>query len=397
MVNEPPNPSYAPPPYLLFAQNHIYAQSGSGNLLVWDTSNWTSALYGSDGLNPQGFAAYGDLVYFNGSWLPGLEGPVQDLFSTNGAELSQITNTGLNPCSLAVAFGKLFFSGYNGSNNVLYAYDGSTVEQVGVDVVNPQYLTVSVAGPEFATEFPPPTHLVPGPRLFMSGQDFDGGPTWLYRYDGSTLTKIAPTTADHSDGLQPYNLAGLVWIGETEIGATEAAPWQSALFFSGVNANTKTGLWMFDGTTAREITTPAPSGGDHNSSVYPFNITGFEGKGTLYFTAYDIYIGSSPSQRGLFMYDPVENHVSEIIKSSTAKLDPQFNTDWENPPFFNQTTMTVFNNDLYFSAKAGSGAESVPNLWRANLNSQGDAANPGHVYVEGDPGLQPFSLTTADL
>ena len=50
-----------------------------------------------------------------------------------------------------VAFGKLFFSGRDSSsgNYVLWSYNGETAERVpGIDIVNPQYLTLSLTGPE---------------------------------------------------------------------------------------------------------------------------------------------------------------------------------------------------------------------------------------------------------
>jgi hypothetical protein len=405
-----------PGPILLYANNTIYAQA-QDSLLVWDssghsviTSATTNTPHGQGSVafgTPQTFAVYDGLVYFNGSYLVGLAGTENDLFSTDGTQhgTTQVSYSNLNPGSLAVAFGKLFFSGFDSSsgNNVLWSWDGSTLEQVpGVDVVNPQYLTLSVAGHEFAIDFPSPPHLAPGPSLFMSGQDSSGGPTWLYRYDGTTVTKIAPTTADQSNGLQPYNLAGLVWIGETRIGNEEVAvPYQSAVFFSGVDANLNTRLWMSAGTSETTVPITVPHGLDN---LYPFNLNGFNGQ--LYFTGYDD--PNNSQGRGLFVYDPVTNTASRLIDShpdssqtNRAALDPQFNSDWEGEQgalgsaMFNQTTMTVFNNDLYFSATEPSGG--VANLWRANLNSQGNSANPTVVYSVSQIGLAPFSLTIAEL
>jgi len=406
-----------PGPILLYANNKIYAQA-QNSLLVWDAASGhfdipsavteTSQGQGSVDFNtPQGFVAYDGLVYFNGSYSGGLVGTNNDLFSTDGTQpgTKQVSYSDLNPGSLAVAFGKLFFSGIDsGSNNyVLWSRHGSTLEQVqGVDVVNPQYLTLSVAGHEFATDLPAPPHLAPGPSLFMSGQDFSGGPTWLYRYNGTTLTKIAPTTADQSQGLQPCNLAGLVWIGEGKIGNKEVAvPYQSAVFFSGVDTNGNTRLWMSAGTSETTVPITVPHGLDN---LYPFNLNGFNGQ--LYFTGYDD--PNNSRGRGLFVYDPVTHTASRLIDShpdpnqtNRAGLDPQFNSDWEGEQgalgsaMFNQPTMTVFNNDLYFSASEPSG--DVANLWRANLNSQGTSANPTTVHSVSQTGLAPFSLTTADL
>jgi hypothetical protein len=395
-----------PGPILFCADNKIYAQaqnSDGNNLLVWDIPTASYDIFNcptnqSDVLNPQGFAAYdagsGLLVYFNGTYQSGLTA-TNELFSTDGTPsgttMIQGPVVGLNPSSLAVAYGSLFFCGSDGSNDVLFAYNGSGMPApVGVDVVNPAYLTVSAVGTHLQLIYPypirPPPVKLP---LFMSGQDSNGA-TWLYQYDDANLIEIAPASAS-SSGLQPYNLVSLGWQTSLRVGMFELVLNHSALFFSGVNASNQRGLWMSLGTseTTAEIATPTFPG---VSSLNPFNLTSFNNK--LYFTGQDTDTGG----RGLFVYDPVANRTSEIIASSAADLDPGYwNADWGG---LNQITMTVFNNELYFSASGptgSSGALSVPNLWRTNatLNSHG-AATPQQVYIQSG-GLEPWSLTTADL
>jgi hypothetical protein len=418
----------SPGPIVFYLNNKIYAQSGDNNLLVWDTngssstSDWTHNTYAytghgntSNGLYPQGFAYYGEtlghsLLYFNGTYqAPNSLGTVGELFTTDHLTMIPGPNGpggGLNPSSFALAAfdnnTQLFFSGYNGDvdddgnqYNVLFAYDGSgTPAPVpGVNVVNPAYLTVAFVGTEIFSEQNP--ILSPPPLLFMSGQDSSaqGAPRWLYRYDGKNLTKIAPAAASSSVGLRPYNLTNGPGPGSPvhPVPPGKEFALSAALFFSGVNAHGKTGLWMSLGTTetTREITTTKPSGTkNNNASVYPFNLTAWNGM--LYFTAYDTYINEFASQRGLFVYNPVENHVSEPIKSSTAALDPQFSTIWEG---LNQTTMTVFNNDLYFSASSNE-SSGLSDLFRANLNAQGTGASPTLVASVAEFGVVPYSLTT---
>jgi hypothetical protein len=417
---------------LIYADNKLYAggqYTQGANLLVWDTQGYffnesaqppqgqVTVAYDS----PQGFAAYDELVYFNASYLPpgSLEGTNNDLFSAKGTQngTKQISSSNLNPSSLAVAFGKLFFSGNNGSNNVLYAYDGGgQPQQVADNVFNPQYLTTSPIGGgwAWADPFAPVTPFggtwepTPLPvMLFMSGQDSTGA-TWLWRYDGTNPPiKITPTSPYPSSGVQPYGLVSLGWQEVTPFTYRDGRTYDVlcnyyAVCFSGVNAQDERGLWtslvLATNETTAEITPPSSA----VSPFDPFNLTptwSAASNGKLYFTGFDNKTGL----RGLFVYNPVENHTSEIIKSSDVQLDPQFSPSWEGPTFFNQTTMTVFNNDLYFSASGGtnsSGLASVPNLWRANLNSQGTGASP--TLVNGfnnvsQNGLQPFSLTTADL
>lgn len=322
------------------------------------------------------------------------------------------TSTGVDPVSLTVGpDGNLFFGGNDPSsgNNVLLAYDGSGKPgpAPGTDGNSPPL------NPAYLTWVPNPMPRAPMGSLFMSGQDSNGN-TLLYQYDGKNKpTPIAPKTAS-SSGLQPYNLVWLMDAFDPKVLGIDVAPGFGVLFFSGVNEYGKRGLWVSlgDQETTIEIPTPQPAGGDENTNVYPFNLTPVWAIGpgwpafprsVLYFTAYDTYINGIANTRGLFVYDPVANQVHEPIPSGTAQLDPEFTPGWEIPPSagpvnFNQTTMAFFNDDLYFTAQAGSGSESNPNLWKANLNlnSLGHTANPHTVYVESG-GLCPLALTVANL
>ena len=412
-----------PGPALFSAYGKIYAQAGgqvnNEQLLVWDTQGtndfgaWTyqviSPADAASDFQPQGFAEYEGLVYFNGVGADSLSG---ELFSTDGTpgNTKSISNWGLNPGSLTVAFGTLFFSGNNSSSDtVLYAYDGSgsTPYQVpdpnnpnNPAVYNPQYLTVSYLGRRPDLIDPPiPGLRAPTPEipLFISGQDSsDATTTWLYCYgqDG-TLTKIAPAwLLGSSSGLQPYDLVSLAW----------PTPVSFELFyavcFSGLHSNGGRGLWISSGGTSG-TTTQIDFGLPHGiGDLNPFNLTAFNGM--LYFTGQDKNnLPSSQSSTsgqpgyGLYVYDPVTGDVSEVINSGKADL-----TFSEMYGGKNQTTMTVFNKDLYFSAqthlKSASAPETVNNLWRANLDSQGNA-NPSPVYFSQDNALNPYSLTTISL
>jgi hypothetical protein len=412
---------WTPPPILLCAGNpttYIYAPAVNGQLLVWDTSHWTSALLGSEELNPQGFAWDGnELVYFNGSVQSGLATLTQDLWSSHGGAVHQITTTGVDPVSLTWGpYLKLFFGGNDPSsgNNVLLAYGGSGQPgpapgtNGGDPPFNPAYLTCVFN----------PMPEAPGMSIFMSGQDSTGqnARTCLYLYDYEKPPQnIDPT----KNGLQPCNLVWLEDFFDFKILGKPVGGGFGVLFFSGVNDSGKRGLWMSLGSkeTTVEIPTPTPAGDwvKENASVYPFNLTPVWAIGpnttppvlprsVLYFTAYDTYVNGFASTRGLFVYDPVENQVIHVIDSGKVQLDPSFEIGWEVPPSegpvnYNQTTMTFFNDDLYFAALAGTGSESLSNLWKANLNrdSYGHTANPDTVYVEGGEGLQPFSLTTTIL
>jgi hypothetical protein len=392
-------------PVLLYADNKIYGQ-GQNQLLVSDTQggyifNQSAVVLNTqppesmDYTTPQGFAAYDGRVYFNGSYLPegALVNTNNDLFSTDGTQngTTQITTSDLNPSSLAVAFNQLFFAGDNSSgDNVLFAYDGSGQPAQIADLANPAYLTAWPAGGKYIA-------------LFMSGQDSTG--TWLYYYDGQNQpAKIAPADAG-SSGLQPSNLVGLDWLTSVRLddGADEGF-YHFAVFFSGMTALGHHGLWMSQapqGPTTK-IVIPYPA----TNNPYPFNLTAFNGK--LYFTANDVNSnppdqGGGTPGRGLFVYDPVTNQASEIINSSVLGLDPAYAPGWDGDPYFNQTTMTVFNNNLYFAASetGAAGVWGVSNLWRTDgiLNAQGQASaqKVQSGGVNGGGGLQPCSLTTGDL
>jgi ELWxxDGT repeat protein len=387
--------------YLLSAYAKIYTQSSSNSLLIWDTHdssdihNWTAKSVGPQQLSPQGFTAYNGQVFFNGSSLGGaLEGQSQDLFSTGAAQtITQITTSGVNPSSLAVAFGKLYYSGNSGDTDshgnpikVLFAYDGSSngPQQVqGVDIVNPDHLM-------------PPVHGLQGGmsgQLWMSGQDSAGGPTWLYGYDGQSLRKIAPTsttggiaTPAASGGLRPYNIAGSL-----------------ALFFSGVNAAGERGLWATFGYSEETFEVPViAADGTTIKDPNPYNLTVF--KDQLYFTARDTNSHGDFGSRGLFVCYPPTCNTSEIIPSflqssshsaSDSVLDLDPSTFYNSKGALNQTTMTVYDNKLYFSAWQPNGGEaSTNNLWRTGSDVNDWPASARPVNSIGSNSLHPWSLTT---
>ncbi|SPM29379.1 hypothetical protein [Mycobacterium terramassiliense] len=256
----------APGPLLFYGYDKIYTQAGqqpnnNEQLLVWDThgesdpGDWTSGVinpYGGTSFLPQGFAAYDGLVYFNGQ----SQAITNELYSTDGGSVTQITRSALNPSSLAVAFGRLFFSGNNGSDNVLYAYDRSgELNQVPDPnnpnnplVYNPAYLTTWPIG-TYVELIRPIGELV---QLFMSGQDSpDATTTWLYRYDGTNLHKIAPASAPAATGLRPYDLCGLNWLTGRRLGGMPGIETLShfAVCFSGLHHSGGRGLWISGGTS----------------------------------------------------------------------------------------------------------------------------------------------------
>ncbi|MBW0019093.1 MAG: hypothetical protein JO236_16315 [Mycobacterium sp.] len=429
------NALQVPGPVLFALNTMIFAPSGSNDLLVWNTHNsdstshWTHDVFNdagntADQFNPQGFCAalHGSqpLVFFNGTFQTGTELiSVQELFSTDGTlggtKMIPGPVSNLDPSSLAMVFmdfldgqsGQLFFAGYDGSDYVLFGCAGSTpvapVFPAGSGVVNPAYLTMAQVGPLTATQVGPITELSPKQSLFMSAQDAQdaSGPISLWQYqEAGELTKIVPAHGVSSNGLQPCNLTPLLWQLQ--------GAYHSALLFSGLDDDNNTGLWMSLGNAGPTTQIPTPTPHDAPSSdagVYPFNLTAFDDR--LWFTGYDTYIGGSPSERGLFVYDPVNNpgKATQIVHSSQLAFDPGFDAGWagngQTPAEgfgLNQTTMTVFDNDLFFSASEPS--SGVANLWRANLtfDSHGSPKlTPAVVASVAQTGLRPFSLTTVSL
>ena len=336
-----------------------------------------------------GFVEYKGLVYFNGARFA----TGSDLFSTSGtvAGTIPVTTSSLNPTSLAVAYNKLFFAG--GSDpNTLYSYDGSSSPpaSVGVDVGSPSSLTVAFVGTLFVLPDPNlPFFHPPQPPLFMSGQDLSG--TWLFKYDDSSLTKIAPTTAP-SSGLAPFNLVNLGWVQSTRVGPFNLETWHRALCFSGlVNNNGARKVWISLGTSGSTNHIPMPSV-QGLANPFPYDLTALNGM--LYFTDYDTAAADGLGLgRGLFVYDPVTNETRQIIKSAAYNLDPgNLQTGWNAK---SQYTLAIFNNKLYFNATKAGGKTS---LWRIDGAPTSGQATPQLVSnVGGQDGLQPYSLTTANL
>jgi hypothetical protein len=388
----------APGPVLLDYGKTILAQGYIGQPKLWIytkpappamTGTYTSIDF--DPAPAFGFVEYKGLVYFNGTAFA----TGYDLFSTNGtvAGTIPVTASGLNPTSLAVAYNKLFFAG--GSDpNTLYSYDGSSSPPapVGVDVVSPSSLSTAFVGTLFFLPDPDlPFFHPPQPPLFMSGQDSSGSGIWLFQYDGSSLTKIAPSTAP-SIGLAPYNLVNLGWVQTFKAGRFDLEARPRALCFSGQVDNSGTRrVWISLGTSGTTNQIPMPSVPGVVPYSYPYDLTAFNGM--LYFTAYD----TAPADgRGLFVYDPVTDVTRQIIESSAYNLDPG---NWQETwGALNQYTMAVFNNYLYFNATKAGGQAGGPSLWRIDGAPTFGQATPQLVSdVGGQDGLQPYSLTTANL
>lgn len=205
-------------------------------------------------LSPYGFVAYNGVAYFNGLvfGLGNVLLSTKGALSSNGNDviINQISNDNLNPSFLTVAFGKIFFSGINGQNTVLYSWGGAgQPAPVGIDITDPASLLVSPVGTGIAfnplPDFPEPTPHYP---LFMSGTDPTG--IWLFMYDGSKLTKIAPyALTGSSPGLAPYNLVNLEWetVIQLPIGPHQDVTIMlrhNAVCFSGFNQNGHRELWM---------------------------------------------------------------------------------------------------------------------------------------------------------
>jgi hypothetical protein len=399
-----------PGPILLGYGNKILAQgtfSGFSALWIYDGTAGAYAPFrptapsGSTNYNfsPAGFVEYNGLVYFNGTLID----TGSDLFSTDGtvANTVPITSTGLNPTSLAVAYNKLFFAGNPGGGSVsaqavLYSYDGSSPPApVGIDVQNPSSLASAFVGTLYTLPDPnlPLLDPPPQPFLFLSGEDSTG--TWLFQYDGSNLTKIAPTTAP-SGGLAPFNLVNLEWVQTRKVGPFNLETWHRALCFSGVSASGGRAVWISFGTAETTTQIPMPSGWPVPPLlIEPYNLTPFNGM--LYFSAFD----SAYGQRGMFVYDPVANETRHIIAGFNYFLESEtWLLDWGGGAL-NQYTMAVFGNKLYFNACQGGGPADVnlavagpPSLWCIDGAPTTGFATPTLV---GQAGLQPFSLTTASF
>jgi ELWxxDGT repeat protein len=363
------------------------------------TSTYTPYKYepNNPSFSPGDFVEYKGTVYFNGGVIgQGWSSyPPYELFATDGTAEGTIritTSNLLYPSSLAVAFNKLFFAGTGSSPpwKILYSYDGGSALPVpaGVDVPNPSSLAVAFVGTVYALPNPDlPFGHRPQPPLFMSGYDSSG--TWLYQYDGSSVTKIVPWTAlspTLASGLAPYNLVNLGWAQTWKAGPFDLESWHRALCFSGVNASGAREVWISLGTSETTTQIPMPSV-PGLTSHYPYNLTPFNGM--LYFTAYDT---AAADGRGLFVYDPVANETRQIIESSAYDLN---SGNWQDgSDAVNHYTMAVFDNKLYFNATEPRGK---PSLWRIDGAPTFGQATPQLVSSGGDNGLNPFSLTTANF
>ncbi|HUH68208.1 MAG TPA: hypothetical protein VLZ05_04595 [Mycobacterium sp.] len=189
-----------------------------------------------------------------------------------------------------------------------------------------------------------------------------------------------------SSGLQPYGFVSNSWSTQFTVNGVTVPENGTVAFFSGVHNDGNTGLWMTLGASDNTKQIDVENGQDN---LYPYNLTIFNNK--LYFTGYDN--NGADGGRGLFVYDPMAtpNKATQVFSSSAASVEPTNPINaWGS---LSPITMAAFNNDLYFNASS-SQTNGVPGLFRANLDSQGNA-NPTQVVSLGATN-GPWSLTPTD-
>jgi len=338
----------------------------------------------SNGLDPTDFVAYNGQVYFNGE---NTNGTPYDpgLWVTSGttAGTHEIAGTPADPSSMAVYDNLLYMNAAGGDGKSdLISYNGSGFSEIhGSAGLNPTDITVAAYGNHYGYYDPLPIlHESAPTELFMNGAD--GSKQELYVYNGSG----SPTEINASDtgsaGLNPQDIVAMSsgW----PVGYFSEPFQDNAAYFSGVDSSNKRGLWVSQGTAATTTEIAGTSGLD------PYDLTALNGD--LYFT------GKDGNARGLFVYNPENNKVTELVgphASNTANqaydlYDDYNNNGSANFGSLNPTTMTALGGTLYFGA-SHNGSSNY--LYDVTLG--GTAASPtATVNLVSTKASNPASLTT---
>jgi ELWxxDGT repeat protein len=387
------NGSGADGPELLTLNGSVYLQeqdaTGALGLFVYNGSTLkevmgvvgTGFAANDYGLDPQDLVAYNGQVYFNGY----NENLDRNLWTSNGttAGTHEITGSPANPTDMAVYNGALYMNAEGGDGESDFiSYNGSSFKEIQAGL-DPTDITAAAYGDHYGYYSSFGGLLPSGPptELFMNG--IEGGKSDLFVYNGSgSPTEINAAKAG-SAGLNPQDITAMSssWL----LGSYVLEDYQdNAAYFSGVDNTGKRGLWVSQGTAA---TTTEIAG---TSGLSPYDLTALNGD--LYFT------GNDGSARGLFVYNPENNKVTELVgphASNSANqgydlYDNYNNNGTANFGNLNPPTMTALGGTLYFGA-SHNGASNY--LYDVTLG--GTAASPtATVNLVSTKASNPTSLTT---
>lgn len=248
----------------IFGETIVLAgtDGGPSQLYTFDGSAFTP-VPGSPG-SPSHLVASGDVLYFIG-----VDAGVQYLYEYDGVSASVVTGSSDANLVQPVAFdGAIYFSRYNGVDNLLHRYDGTTLEPVPDSPTFPSSMVVFEES------------------LYLTGDV--GGTFPLIRFDGTAFEPMADSPTD------PEN--GFVYAGRLFFGASE-----------GMDTRT---LWSTDGAVFVE----------HSDLAWnPGHFVSY--RGSLYFSAQNAGgVGSSVWR--LTLVDPVTPGAQPVLPATGGAASP---------------------------------------------------------------------------
>ncbi|MEE9492684.1 MAG: hypothetical protein V3W04_04825 [Gammaproteobacteria bacterium] len=335
---------------------------------------------GDRGSDPAGLTVVNNMLYFSAD--DGSSG--RELWKYDGTDVSLVAdiNPGYRsstPGELTVVNSTLYFSADDGiSDRELWKYDGASVSLVadinsGSDSSLPANLTAV------------------GNALYFRANDGSSG-TELWKYDGTDVSLVADINSGNGSSTP-----------------SEFTVVDSTLYFSADDGSSGRELWEYDGTNAHRVTDLNP--GNNGSSPDQLTVVG----SVLYFSADD---GSSGKE--LWKYDGSNAvQVANIKAETPGNSSPDDFIEFNNITYFsagelwatdgitawlaadiklsneyNDEYLTVFGNNLYFSADDDSGIGYE--LWKFD----GTSASPVTDINKGDYGTSgnsfPRSLKVVD-
>jgi hypothetical protein len=366
--------------------------NGSDNLMIYNaatnkTINYElskNVVWGS-GLNPQDFVENASSVYFIGQAAdPGLlAGPDPGtLWVTNGASLAAIHEVADSPIDngqMASYRGNLYFNGQGSDGNV-----NDFMEYNAAQKNNAQHGFSEVSGawaglnPQDTTAATLRNGSVSAADLFFNGVDQSNNQD-LFIYNGSTLKQLGAA------GLDPQDLTSFSY---GHVNAATGAGGATAIMFNGADGSSAQHPGVDGAATGRglymviESSTGVLKDTLVAAGLDPQDITALDGE--LFFAAVDGN-KNDPSAEGLWVYNPTArspHQLQEIVSSANYDLD--MNASILGTLAHPQAQMAASGGDLYFDATHGG---TVQGLFAYN-----PLTNHISTHISGTAGSLPFNL-----
>jgi hypothetical protein len=314
---------------MVFANNSNFATNSAKDLSINNPNAW------SGGLDPQDFVAFDNSVYF-----VGLDNNADyGLWVTNGTASGtyEVAGSPQDNGQMAVYNGDLYFNGPGGALETYNPSEGFNSIVGSGAPGNPQdMISASYSALWGGT----------GTDLFMNGVDASGRKD-LYAYDGSTFDQIGAKGLNPRDLTAVSTnvpIGGLNFeYNAVYFNGVDAATGKRGLFMADPGDSSLTG------SPVSPVTRIAGSSlGGSPYGLNPQDITELNGK--VYFAGGDNKDPTDPHAEGLWVYNPATPAVAPKEVVSSANYDLDLNASVLGTLAHPQAQIAASGGDIYFAA-----------------------------------------------